>query len=326
MESVDLTSPLWRNVKTLFGKFSNNAPKDLILFRKQLAKIAVGQVPDQWKNFLTTESVKSPGAALIKAGMADRTAYRTLRAGFEKTSRSATVVNDENLIAKFHQYLIENSDLAHRARDSYCIAGSDEKVRARILQKPWDRLFEEFNDSLKSEGHDQVSKSCLRKIRKNNFKNFRQPAKHDIEYAMCSSCTKIDLMLASARKNCFLRNWQISKDALLNESVCDTGKDECLWDKCSNCTYDRVVVKVRALIPNFDTIKNQLIHYPELVKYKKNQSLTHKWISQVSSIDDFSQELTRALFCSKTKATGSKVSIFLKKKDIVYSSFVGYSS
>ena len=325
VESVDMTSQFWKNVKAAFGSFNKNAPKDLILFRKQLAKLAIGDLPETWSNFVSTEQVDHPRAALIKAGMASATAYRTIRANFGKTSRTSTVVNDQNLILKFQAFLCDNSDLAHRVRDSYLVPGSDERERARILKKPWDRLFEDFNDLLKSEGSTEVSKSCLRKIRRKNCKHFRQAAKHDVEYAMCSSCTKIDLMLAAIQKNRYLRDWQINMDALLAESVCDSGNNDCLWDKCSNCCYDRVVLKIQNLIPNFATIKNQMINYPELVKYKKNQSMTHKWIHQVSNIEEFTSELASTLFCSKTKATGSKVSNNMITC-IVFSSFIGDSS
>ena len=279
----------------------------MILFRKQLAKVAIGTLPEKWSNFVATETVDHPQAALQKAGMAKKTAYRTIRADFGKTVRTSTIVNDETLISRFHDFLIEKSDLAHRTRDSYQIAGSEESIRARILQCPWNRLFEDFNDVLRTEGREAVSKSCLRKIRKINFKHFRQAAKHDVEYAMCSPCTQIDLILAAIKKNQYLRQWQINKETLLAHSVCDTGHEDCLWDKCSNCCFDQVVPKVQALIPNFEVVKNQMIHFPELVKYKKNQSHTNKWIDQVSTIDEFSHELTRALFCSKAKATGSKV-------------------
>ena len=277
------------------------------MFRKQLAKIGIGQVPEHWSNCIATETVEKPAAILQKAGMAKATAHRIVKADFKKTMRASTIVNDENLVSRFNSFLIDNSDLAHRSRDSYKLPGSDEQERARILKQPWDRLFQEFNILLESEGRQSVSKSCLRKIRKKNCKNFRQAAKNDIEYAMCSCCTTIDLLLGAARKNRYLRNWQINKDILLAESVCDSGNDDCLWNNCSNCSLDRVLPKVRSLIPNFQEIKSQMINYPELVKYKKKQSFTHKWIQQVSSIDEFSFELTNALFCSKTKATGSKV-------------------
>ena len=282
----------------------------MILFRKQLSKIAIGDVPESWSSFLETEVIENPVAELHKAGMAKGTACRTIRANFEKTTRTSSIVQDETLIDRFQDFLSSNSNLAHRVRDSYQIAGSNEQVRARILNKPWDRLFQDFNDLLKAEGKNPISKSCLRKIRKNNCRNFRQAAKNDIEYAMCSVCSKIDLMLAAAGKNRYLRNWQINKDTLLTESVCDSGHENCLWDKCSNCSHDQIVPKIRNLIPNYEEIKNQMINYPELVKYKKNQSYTHKWINQVSTIEEFSYELTGVLFCSKTKATGSKVIVF----------------
>ena len=307
VESIDVASPFWKNVKALFGTFDKKAPKDLILFRKQLSKIAIGDVPESWSNFIETELIEHPVAALQKAGMPKRTAIRNVQANFEKNRRISSIVNDETLIERFQEFLISNSNLAHRVRDSYQIAGSNEQERARILNKPWDRLFQDFNDLLKSEEKKPISKSCLRKIRKNNCKHFRQAAKNDIEYAMCSVCSKIDLMLASAGKNRYLRNWRINKDTLLAESVCDNGHEDCLWDKCSHCSHDRIVPKIRALIPNYQAIKNQMINYPELVKYKKNQSYTHKWINQVSTIEEFSYELTGVLFCSKTKATGSKV-------------------
>lgn len=306
-ETIDLASPFWKNIKALLGTFDRKAPKDLILFRKQLAQVAIGRLPESWSQFVPTEIVEKPQVALQNAGMERKTAYRTIRANFEKSSRTSTIVHDESLIGRFQEFLISNSNLAHRARDSYQISGSDEQVRARILDKPWDRLFQDFNEQLKSEDRKPISKSCLRKIRKNNCKQFRQAAKHDIEYAMCSSCSKLDMMLASAKKNRYLREWQINKDALLAESVCDSGNENCLWNTCPNCTHDWIVPKVRDLIPNFDSIKHQMINYPELVKYKKNQSYTHKWINQVSTIDEFSHELTGALFCSKTKATGPKV-------------------
>ena len=291
----------------MFKPFDQKAPKDLVLFRKQLCHIGIGKVPSSWSNFLESQELEHPVPELVKAGMHSTTAKNIMKADFAKKKRTSTVVNDKSLVDKFHLFLTNQSELAHRVRDSYRIHGSEEQIRARILNKPWDRLFKEFNEILQSENKDEVSKSCLRKIRKKFCKNFRQASKRDIEYAQCNVCSKLDMMISALAKNRYIKNWQINREELLKLSVCENETEECLWDRCNLCNLDQTVLKVKSEIPDFENCKRQMINWPELVKYKKNKSDITKWIQQVSTIDEFASELASALFCSKTKATGSKV-------------------
>lgn len=279
----------------------------MILFRKQIAQIAIGKLPQSWSNHVESHSVENKWSELVKAGLNKNTATRILKADFAKSSRASTVVNNQELISKLTSFLTDQSELAHRVRDSYRILGSEEKERARILNKPWDQLFKEFNQLLQSENLAPVSKTCLRKIRKKYLKNFRQAAKRDIEYAQCNVCSKIDMMLCAARKNRYIGDWPINKESLLELSVCDNGNDDCIWNKCNNCDIGQTIYKVKSACPNFEAVKHQMINWPELCKYKKKNAEIHKWIQQVTTIDEFVSELADALFCSKMKATGSKV-------------------
>ena len=307
IETIDVCSPFWKNIAALFKPFDQKAPKDLVLFRKQLSHIGIGKVPSTWSKFLQTDQIEHPYSELVKVGMHSTTAHNIMKADFAKKQRTSTVVNDKVLVDKFHLFLTNQSELAHRVRDSYRIHGSDEQIRARILNKPWDRLFNDFNEVLRSENKDTVSKSCLRKIRKKFCRNFRQASKRDIEYAQCNVCSKLDMMISAMAKNRYMKNWQINRENLLNLSICDNGTEDCLWDRCNDCNLDQTVFKVKSEIPDFANCKRQMINWPELVKYKKNKSEITKWIEQVTTIDEFALELASALFCSKTKATGSKV-------------------
>ena len=293
----------------MFKPFDHKVPHDLILFRKQLSHIAVGKIPQHWSKYLESQPVENQWSELVKAGMIQRAATRILKADFSESKRTSTIVNDQVLANKFHAFLTDRSELAHRVRDTYRIQGTDERERARILNAPWDQLFTDFNAKLKSENENEVSKSCLRKIRKKFCKNFRQAAKRDIEYAQCNVCSKIDMMLSAMAKNRYIQNWRINRDNLLELSVCDTGHEDCLWDRCQQCNLDQTILKVKSAITDFESCKHQMINWPELVKYKKNSSEITKWIEQVTTIDEFASELACALFCSKHKATGSKVNI-----------------
>ena len=115
------------------------------------------------------------------------------------------------------------------------------------------------------------------------------------------------MMLSAMAKNRYIKNWQISRDSLMELSVCDTGHEDCLWDRCSNCNLAQTIMKVKSAVPEFENCKSQMINWPELVKYKKGKTEVTKWIQQVTTIDEFASELASALFCSKYKATGSKV-------------------
>ena len=305
---VDVTTPFWKNIAALFKPNDQKAPKDLVLFRKQLAHIAIGKVPAAWKEFLENQPVENQWSQLVKAGMNRNTATNIIKADFAKTSRTSKIVNNEVLVNKFHAFLTSRSELAHRVRDSYRVQESEERERARILNKPWDQLFNEFNEVLKTENQNEVSKSCLRKIRKKYCKNFRQASKKDVEYAQCNVCSKVDMMLGAMAKNRYLQNWRISRDNLLKLSICEIEEtDNCLWDRCNLCNLEQTILKLKSEIPDFENCKRQMINWPELVKYKKNNSHITKWIQQVSTIDEFACELASALFCSKTKATGPKV-------------------
>ena len=173
----------------------------MVLFRKQLSHIAIGKVPPTWSNFLESQQIEHPLPELVKAGMHSSTAKRLMKADFAKKKRESTVVNNNVLVDQFHSFLTNQSELAHRVRDSYRINGNEEQIRARILNKPWDQLFKEFNEILRSENKDVVSKTCLRKIRKKFCKNFRQASKRDIEYAQCNVCSKLDMMISSMAKS-----------------------------------------------------------------------------------------------------------------------------
>ena len=307
-----MTAPFWKNISTVFKSFGNNAPNDLIQLRKQVSLIAVGQIPDNWRQFLELEPIEQKVKELHKYGMAKSTASRIVKAGFTLKKRSS-ILDNEVIIEDFLKFLHDNSQLAIRSRDCYRIAGSDEVERARILDHSWDVIFDMFNDNITAEGRTKISKNSLRKIRKAHCKNFRVAAKFDLEYAMCSQCSKIDMVLLAMKKNRYLKDWNITKSELLDLSVCDTGNELCLWNKCSSCSYDEICQRVVNLIPNFENIKRQMINFPELVQYAKanNKSKTTKWIEQVTTINEFASELTGVLFCSKTKATGPKVNIFL---------------
>ena len=284
------------------------APHDLQQLRKQLALIGVGKIPDSWSQYLNVEPIEKKQKALLKVGMSSSTAYRIVKADFFNKKRSS-ILDNHTMIDQFICFLNENSEIGFRSRDSYQVPGTLERERARIITHPWNTIFEMFNAKLISEGQSKISKNSLRKIRKAHCKNFRIAAKFDIEYAQCSNCSQVDMIVSAMQKNRYLKDWNVSKMDLLNFSVCNSGNDACIWNKCQDCSFEKTLEKIISLIPNFNEIKNQMINFPELVQYSKGKgsSKTTKWIQQISTIKDFSVEITNVLFCSSSKATGSKV-------------------
>ena len=171
------------------------------------------------------------------------TAYRIVRADFFPQKRSS-ILNNQAMIDKFIDFLNENSEIGFRSRDSYQVPGTLERERARIVTHPWNTIFEMFNAKLVSENQSKISKNSLRKIRKAHCKNFRIAAKLDIEYAQCSNCSKVDMIDSSMRKNRYLKDWNVSKMDLLNMSVCDSGNDACIWNKCQDCSFEKTLGKI----------------------------------------------------------------------------------
>ena len=287
-------------------------PKSLLRFQNQLIKIGLNVgVDESWGEVLDLEDVDSPHhvSESVTNGLRADNFSRFEKASFWPKRRRA-VVDDPEHIDHFDAFLEKKCPLGIRSRDSRRVPGREEPQRIRIVTEPWNTVFSHYNEERQQEGMTPISLAALRLICRNHLPHYRRSNPRDRQYALCTECAQLDSLMEVVNKNSLFDQWNVTKEEILRQSVCDVDKYDCIWGNCSNCDEDSTLEKLIKSIPNYNDIIHGDVDYAMLMKYEvgDKKTTTSVWVNQTATVEEFLIDLNNSLFTSSSKSTGKKVS------------------
>ena len=156
---------------------------------------------------------------------------RMVETGIKRKPKKDTTIGDPVLIDKFYEFLLENSKISIREKDSQLKDGV--QVRNQYLDDSKSVLFEKFIQK----NEFVVSKTSLwRLMNKPRFKLFKMPRCTHIKHAMCDKCSQFRLLKDSVY-NSELSSFLDPND-LPAETICSDKKLSCYNNDCYACTKD----------------------------------------------------------------------------------------
>lgn len=187
-------------------------------------------------------------------GQTNQDLNRMIKTGITRKQKRAHVIDDPDLIVKFHQFLLDNSKIAIREADSQLIDGVP--VRHQYLNDSKSVLFEQFiqrNEFI-------VSKTSLwRLMNKSNFKMFKMPKPTHIKHALCDKCSRFRLLKDS------IYNSELSSlidpKNLPDDTVCAEKNLICYTNECFACSKENFKSTLLDKFEPDDPILEQPIEY-----------------------------------------------------------------
>ena len=187
-------------------------------------------------------------------GQTNQDLNRMIRTGIIRKHKKAFVIDDPDLILKFHQFLLENSKIAVKEADSQLIDGVP--VRHQYLNDSKSVLFEKFLQT-----HEfRVSKSSLWKLMNTSkFKVFKMPKSQHIKHALCDKCSHFRLLKDSIY-NSELSSHIDPKD-LPEDTICPEKNLICYTNECFACSKENFKLTLLDKFEPDDPILDQPIEY-----------------------------------------------------------------
>ena len=164
-------------------------------------------------------------------GQTNQDINRMVQTGLKRKPKKDTAIGNPELIDKFHEFLLENSKISIREKDSQMVDGI--QIRNQYLDDSKSVLFEKFLQKTEFE----VSKTSLwRLMNKPRFKIFKMPRSTHIQHAVCDKCSHFRLAKDSIY-NSELSSYLDPKD-LPAYTICSDKKLSCYNNDCYACSKD----------------------------------------------------------------------------------------